>query len=90
MEPQLKPVPTGNGPFRGWPQAADTTILGLGAVGLARVGPTTPKHRARDWARRPCGSASVGPDGPAAPLAARQVTLEFLVLVGADTRPNRR
>src|SRR6266436_2186607 len=26
MEPQLKPVPTGNGPFRGWPQAADTTV----------------------------------------------------------------
>lgn len=26
MEPQLKPVPTGNGPFRGWPQAADLTV----------------------------------------------------------------
>jgi modulator of FtsH protease len=26
MEPQLKPVPTGNGPFRGWPEAADTTV----------------------------------------------------------------
>src|SRR6202158_5119854 len=26
MEPQLKPVPTGNGPFRGWPQAAETTV----------------------------------------------------------------
>src|SRR6202163_2448034 len=26
MEPQLKPVPTGNGPFRGWPQATDTTV----------------------------------------------------------------
>ena len=26
MEPQLKPVPTGNEPFRGWPQAADTTV----------------------------------------------------------------
>src|SRR6202051_2904135 len=26
MEPQLKPVPTGNGPFSGWPQAADTTV----------------------------------------------------------------
>ena len=26
MEPQLKPVPTGNGPFRGWPQAADATV----------------------------------------------------------------
>jgi modulator of FtsH protease len=26
MEPQLKPVPTGNGPFRGWPAAADTTV----------------------------------------------------------------
>jgi len=27
MEPQLKPVPTGNGPFSGWPQAADTTVV---------------------------------------------------------------
>ena len=26
MEPQLKPVPTGNEPFRGWPQAPDTTV----------------------------------------------------------------
>jgi modulator of FtsH protease len=26
MEPQLKPVPTGNGPFRGWPDAVDTTV----------------------------------------------------------------
>jgi len=26
MEPQLKPVPTGNRPFSGWPQAADTAI----------------------------------------------------------------
>jgi modulator of FtsH protease len=26
MEPQLKPVPTGNSPFRGWPQTADTTV----------------------------------------------------------------
>src|SRR5712692_1666345 len=26
MEPQLKPVPTGNRPFSGWPQAADTTV----------------------------------------------------------------
>jgi modulator of FtsH protease len=24
MEPQLKPVPTGNQPFRGWPQSTDT------------------------------------------------------------------
>src|SRR5207237_8395802 len=26
MKPQLKPVPTGNEPFRGWPKAADTTV----------------------------------------------------------------
>src|SRR6202162_5476444 len=26
MEPQLRPVPTGNGPFSGWPQAAETTV----------------------------------------------------------------
>src|SRR5207237_9738251 len=26
MKPQLKPVPTGNEPFRGWPQAADTPV----------------------------------------------------------------
>src|SRR5438309_9188900 len=33
MEPQLKPVPTGNEPFRGWPQAPDTTV----AVDQSRV-----------------------------------------------------
>ena len=26
MEPQLKPVPTGNQSFQGWPQTADTTV----------------------------------------------------------------
>ena len=26
MEPQLKPVPTSNTPFRGWPQAAETSV----------------------------------------------------------------
>ncbi|MDQ6923660.1 MAG: Bax inhibitor-1/YccA family protein [Pseudomonadota bacterium] len=27
MEPQLKPVPTGNRPFSSWPQAAETTVV---------------------------------------------------------------
>jgi modulator of FtsH protease len=27
MEPQLKPVPTGNTPFRGWPQSGEATLV---------------------------------------------------------------